>query len=320
MLQQMADRHELDFTYSLTDRIIRLSLGELPDFSGAKFDGDFSLSLEQAQRRKHEYVAEQVGIGPGRRLLDLGCGWGPLLAYARSRGAVGVGLTLSSAQLRACRRHGLEVHLEDAREIDRARLGTFDAVASLGAFEHFCSPDDFQAGRQEEIYRDLFARTSSVLPPGGRFYVQTMVFGPNMSPASQVDLELLRAVPPRDSDEWYIALLGRQFPGSWPPFGQEQIIRCARPHFTLVASISGRLDYIETINRWNARIGTPSFRKTLLKLQLLPRWLTSADFRLAFTSGVSANQVCFQRELLDHYRLVFETTRRNTAVAAQRAR
>ena len=39
----------------------------------------------------------------------------------------------------------------------------------------------------------------------------------------------------------------------------------------------------------------------------VPRWLTSPDFRLAFTSGVSANKVCFERELLDHYRLVFET-------------
>ncbi|MGZ4286753.1 MAG: SAM-dependent methyltransferase [Solirubrobacteraceae bacterium] len=302
----MADRTDLDFTYSLADRIIRLSLGELPDFSGAMFDGDFALSLEQAQRRKHEYVAEQVGIGPGRRLLDLGCGWGPLLAFARARGGVGVGVTLSSAQLAACRQHGLEVYLEDAREVDRERFGTFDAVASLGAFEHFCSPVDFQAGRQEEIYRDLFARVSRVLPPGGRFYLQTMVFGRNMIPASRIDVTALRAVPKRDSDEWYIALLGRQFPGSWLPFGQEQVVECAKPHFRLVTSISGRLDYIETINRWNARIGAPSFRKTLLKLQLLPRWLTSADFRLAFTSGVSANQVCFERELLDHYRMVFE--------------
>jgi cyclopropane-fatty-acyl-phospholipid synthase len=39
---------------------------------------------------------------------------------------------------------------------------------------------------------------------------------------------------------------------------------------------------------------------------LLPRFLKSADFRLAFASGVSANKVCFERELLDHYRLVFE--------------
>jgi cyclopropane-fatty-acyl-phospholipid synthase len=304
----MANSVDLDFTYSLTDKVVRLSLGELPDFSGAKFDGDFSLGLEEAQRRKHEYVAEQVGIGPGRRLLDLGCGWGPLLAYVRERGGAGVGVTLSSAQLKACRRHGLEVYLEDARELDRDRFGMFDAVASLGAFEHFCSPEDYQAGRQEEIYRDFFARVSSVLPAGGRFYLQTMVFGRNMTPAADIDLEALRAVPPRDTDEFLIALLGRQFPGSWLPFGQEQVIRSAEPHFRLVSSISGRLDYIETINRWNGRIGAPSFRKNLLKLQLLPRWLTSADFRLAFTSGVSANQVCFERELLDHYRLVFENT------------
>ena len=63
----MANRRELEFTYSLTDRIFRLSLGELADFSGAKYYGDFSLSLEQAQRRNHEYVAECIGIGPGRR-------------------------------------------------------------------------------------------------------------------------------------------------------------------------------------------------------------------------------------------------------------
>lgn len=304
----MADRTDLDFTYSLTDRIIRLSLGELPDFSGAKFDGDFSLDLAQAQRRKHEYVAEQVGIGPGRRLLDLGCGWGPLLAYARARGAAGVGLTLSSAQARACRKHGLEVYREDARKIGRERFGTFDAVASLGAFEHFCSPTDYGAGRQEQVYRDFFKRVSSVLPPGGRFYLQTMVFGRNMIPPAEIDLERSRPLPPRDSDAWYLALLGRQFPGSFLPFGQEQVVRSAQPHFRLISSVSGRLDYIETINRWNAAIGAPSIRKTLLKLQLVPRWLTSPDFRLAFTSGVSANQVCFQRELLDHYRLVFEST------------
>ena len=91
----MASRDDLEFTYSLIDRIFRLSLGELADFSGAKFDGDFSLSLEEAQRRKHEFVAQEIGIGPGRRLLDLGCGWGPLLAFARSRGAEGLGVTLS---------------------------------------------------------------------------------------------------------------------------------------------------------------------------------------------------------------------------------
>jgi cyclopropane-fatty-acyl-phospholipid synthase len=297
----MAQRRDLDFTYSLTDRIVRLSLGELADFSGAKYDGDFSLSLEQAQRRKHDYVAAAIGIEPGRRVLDLGCGWGGLLAYIRGAGANGVGVTLSSAQAASCRRHGLDVHLRDARQIEHQTFGPFDAAASLGAFEHFCSPAEHRAGRQEAIYGDFFARVADVLPDGGRLYLQTMVFGRNMIATEQVSTNA-----PRNSDAWLLALLGCQFPGSFLPSGREQIVRCAEPHFRLVSAVSGRLDYIETINQWNARIGTRALRKSLLKLRLVPRWLTSREFRLAFTSGVSANRICFERELLDHYRLVFE--------------
>jgi cyclopropane-fatty-acyl-phospholipid synthase len=301
----VSTRRDLDFSYTLTDRIVRLSLGELADFSGAKYDGDLTLSLEEAQRRKYEYVDQEIGIGQGRRVLDVGCGWGPLLNFIRNRGGIGVGVTLSSGHVAACRRHGLEVHLYDARQVTRESFGPFDAVTMLGLLEHICAPEDYSAGRQEEVYREFFARLANLLPDEGRLYLQTCVFGRNMIPA-ELGIEALQALPPRDSDAWYLALMGRLFPGSWLPFGPEQITRCAEPHFRLVSSSSGRLDYIETISQWNSRIRAQSVRKTLFKLALLPHWLTSSDFRLAFTSGVSAHRVCFERELLDHYRLVFE--------------
>jgi cyclopropane-fatty-acyl-phospholipid synthase len=128
-----------------------------------------------------------------------------------------------------------------------------------------------------------------------------MVFGRNMIPVEDASLDA-----PRDSDEWYVALMGAQFPGSLLPFGKEQVVRNAEPHFKLVEAVSGRLDYIETIRQWRRRFGERTFRKTMMKARLVPKYLTSKDFRNAFTSGVSANSVCFERELLDHFRLTFE--------------
>ena len=297
----MSSQSELDFTYSLIDKIFRLSLGESADYSGAMYDGDFSMTLEEAQRRKHAYIVQHLGLVPGKRLLDLTCGWGPLLQYARSLGIEGVGLNLSSAQAASCRRNGLDVRIMDCRAVSHDVLGTFDAVASVGGGEHFCSLEDYYAGRQESIYHDVFRRVADLLPPRGRFYFQTMVFGRNMVPAEQMDINA-----PRDSDGFYLALMNKQFPGAWLPYGKEQLEKTAKPYFRLVSASSGRLDYIETIKQWRKRFAAPSWRKRLLKLSLLPRYLFSKDFRLAFATGISSNSVCFQRELLDHYRLVFE--------------
>jgi cyclopropane-fatty-acyl-phospholipid synthase len=299
----VAQQKDIEFSYTLTDKVIRLALGDMADFSGAKYDGDFSMSLDEAQHRKHEYVAERIGLEPGMRVLDLGCGWGALLNYIRERGATGVGVTLSTAQLEACHNHGLDVHLQDAREVTRDTFGDFDAVISLGAWEHFCSPDEYEQGKQEEIYRGLFENVAGLLPNKGRFYLQTMVFGRNMIDPDEVSRDA-----PRESDAWYLAMMEAAFPGSWLPFGKEQVVRCAEPHFEQVSSESGRIDYLETIRQWDKRTEVWTPRMTLLKLRLIPRWLTDSNFRFAFTSGVSSNLTCFERELMDHWRLTFEKT------------
>lgn len=297
----MASQAQMDFAYTLTDRLFRMSVGELADFSGARYSGDFSLSLDAAQRRKHQWVAEQLRVPAGGRILDLGCGWGAMLAYFRAQGVAGVGVTLSRGQQRACLRHGLEVHLRDGRAVTPETFGRFDGVVSLGAFEHFCSIEEWQAGRQDEIYSTMFRNVAALLPEGGRFFLQTMVFGRNMVPFEQIRLDA-----PRLSNGHVLALLQKTFPGSWLPYGSAQVERLAEPHFRLVARESGRLDYIETIRQWRERFGRLTAKKLALYLTLLPRYLLSPDFRHAFGSGIGANTLAFERELFDHYRFVFE--------------
>jgi cyclopropane-fatty-acyl-phospholipid synthase len=125
-----------------------------------------------AMRRKYEHVAECTGIGPGRRILDLGCRWGPLLGSFVSAAAGGWGEALLPAGEVLPPPHDLGAHLVDAREIDHDALGRFSAVASLGTFEHLCSPDDYRAGREDHIHRDVFARVASLLLAGGHLYLR----------------------------------------------------------------------------------------------------------------------------------------------------
>ncbi|NND09858.1 MAG: SAM-dependent methyltransferase, partial [Flavobacteriaceae bacterium] len=161
---------------------------------------------------------------------------------------------------------------------------------------------DYQEGNQEKVYSDFFKTIYNLLPVGGRFYMQTMTFSKNMIPFEELDVNA-----PVDSTAYIMALMVKQFPGSWLPYGPEMVIRNAEPNFKLISQSSGRLDYIETIGQWRKKFRKFNLKKYLLYLSLIPRYFTDKEFRhLVAVFKVSPNRVCFENEVMDHYRLVFE--------------
>ena len=98
--------------------------------------------LAQAQEAKLDLVCRKLGLQPGMRLLDIGCGWGSLMGYAAENyGVHCIGVTVSKEQAAfAQQRYAglpLEFRLQDYRELDADMLGgPVDRIASIGMFEH----------------------------------------------------------------------------------------------------------------------------------------------------------------------------------------
>jgi cyclopropane-fatty-acyl-phospholipid synthase len=94
-------------------------------------------TLEQAQEAKLELICRKIGLEPGMRVLDIGCGWGSFMSYAAEHyGVECVGVTISKEQVRWAQERyrdlALEFRLQDYRELDER----FDRIVSVGMFEH----------------------------------------------------------------------------------------------------------------------------------------------------------------------------------------
>ncbi len=166
--------------YDVSNRFYELVLGPSMAYTCAVFEHP-EVSLEQAQERKHELIADKLGLRAGMRLLDIGCGWGGMVRYAARRGVRALGVTLSEEQARwahqAILREGL-TELADVRHLDyRDAPGCdYDAVSSIGLTEHV----------GVRSYPSYFALLLAKLRPGGRL-LNHCITKPDNRPGTQVD-------------------------------------------------------------------------------------------------------------------------------------
>jgi cyclopropane-fatty-acyl-phospholipid synthase len=136
---QGRDRQAVQHHYDVSDDFYRLFLDEEMVYSCACFAPGVR-SLEEAQRAKLELVCRKLELGKGERFLDVGCGWGALVAHAVAHhGASAVGITLSENQLAQARRRvaagppGASILAADYRQLGEEQ---FHKIASVGMMEH----------------------------------------------------------------------------------------------------------------------------------------------------------------------------------------
>ncbi len=297
---RVATSLDIASTYDYLDEFWRVSLADADDITCARYRGDFTKTLEIAQREKHEFILSSLRLREGHRLLDIGCGWGGLMREAVRRGITAHGLTLSPRQAHHCRSLGLDVELRSWSAITAEPA--FDGIAAVGSFEHFCSEGDYRLGRQEEIYRQFFSVARAALRPRCRLYLQTMTWGRRMPQP-----ERMSVTEPFGSDGFIVGALKQFYPGSWLPLGQEMIASTAAEWFRVISIESGRLDYIETIKQWNRRLLRPSLAKLRTGVRAACALLSEGPNRYKLLSIIrSYNRECFRREIMDHYRMVLE--------------
>jgi cyclopropane-fatty-acyl-phospholipid synthase len=160
------DAQAIAHHYDVGNEFYELVLGPSMTYSCAYYEQEPgpAFGLEEAQQAKCVLVARKLGLEPGMRVLDVGCGWGAFVCNAaRNYGVTAVGITLSKEQAEYARRRAdeegvgdrVEIRVQDYRDV---RDGPYDAIASIGMSEHvgqamlatYCS--------------ELFA----LLRPGGR--------------------------------------------------------------------------------------------------------------------------------------------------------
>ncbi|MER5214644.1 cyclopropane-fatty-acyl-phospholipid synthase family protein [Streptomyces sp. NPDC002838] len=272
-----SDKRAISHHYDVGNDFYEIVLGPSMVYSCAYWPAPESEggTLETAQRDKLELISRKLDLKPGRRLLDVGCGWGSMAIHAaREHGVRVVGITLSQEQAAYARKRvadeGLtdrvEIRVQDYRDVTD---GPYDAISSIGMAEHV------GADRYLEYATDLH----HLLKPGGRLLNHQIARRPERDESAyQVD-EFIDA---------YV------FPdGELAPVGTT-VTQLERAGFEVRDVESIREHYALTLRRWVANLEADWARAVRLTSPGRARvWrLYMAASALAFErSRIGVNQV-----------------------------
>ena len=225
-------RRNVAHHYDLHDRLYELFLDAERQYSCGYFrpgnDGDGS-DLDLAQRDKLEHIAKKLLLGPGMRVLDIGCGWGGMARHIHKvSGAEVLGVTLSEEQLRYARERAAGLGIADRVRFElmdyRDVAGPFDRIVSVGMFEHVGRPN----------YAAYFDTIARLLTPDGVALIHTIG----------------RMSGKGATDPWTAKYI---FPGGYTPALSEIMPHIERAFLWTTDIEIWRLHYAKTLEHWLSR-------------------------------------------------------------------
>ena len=214
--------------YDLGNAFYRMWLDADMQYSCAYFhDGDET--LETAQTLKKRHIAAKLGVRPGERVLDIGCGWGGMALYlAAVCGAEVVGVTLAERQLEVARARAKAAGLSDRVRFElmdyRQVEGKFDRIVSVGMLEHVGVA---QLNTYFRTVRDRMA-------PGGTALIHTIS---HMSPPGITGAFLRKYI----------------FPGGYAPALSEMALSVEKSGLWTLDAEVWRVHYARTLRAWRDR-------------------------------------------------------------------
>ena len=221
--------------YDVGNDFYSLWLDKTLTYSSALWkEGD---TLESSQIRKIDYHIEQARAKSAKRVLDVGCGWGSVLKRLVEVYDVNqaVGITLSKTQAEWISSLNLpEITVNVESWLDHSTEESYDAIISIGAFEHFAKLGLSRLERVD-VYRIFFSRCHQWLQPGGWMSLQTIACG-----------NMLR----EDFSKFFASEIFKE--SDLPTLAE--IAEASERIFEIVALRNDREDYGNTCSAWLKRL------------------------------------------------------------------
>lgn len=254
-------RKNIHAHYDLGNSFYQLWLDPSMNYSSAWFEGDLDGDFTQAQQAKVRRALRSVGIEPGQRLLEIGCGWGALAEMAATECAAGVvGVTLSTEQLDYAKQRMVGAGVQQQVDL---RLQDYRDISD-GAFDAICSIEMIEAVGQA-YWPTYFSNVHRLLKTGGRACIQAIV----------IDDRLFdRYVQGTDFIQQYI------FPGGCLPSPSRIRAAAERAGLRVQEEFAFGQDYAETLRRWHQRFVQQ--RAQVLMQGFDTRFLHTWEFYLAY--------------------------------------